>query len=704
MTTNSNELRESGSKEVDQMDPNNSFLKNFRIYETKSKFYIVGRNKSRTVWRVLKIDRLEPTELIIVEDSTTYSAAQCFNLLRRLHVGNASTGGLKLVAKCYGIIGFIKFLGPYYMLLITKRKQIGKICGHVIYGITKSEMIPIPHPSVQQTDIMFSKNEIRYKKLLCSIDLTKDFFFSFSYNVMRSLQRNMCDAEIGQDLHGKMFVWNEFLTREIRLQLKNTVWTVALVYGFFKQEKLSVSGRDFYLTLISRRSRFYAGTRYLANDVETEQIVFEDLPEGCPVQVSSVVQHRGSIPLFWSQETSLLKAKPKIKVSTNDTSYKATRLHFDNLVTRYGNPIIILNLVKGREANKESRESRLREKFFDATEVINDDLSFENRLRFFHLDLHKLFKSKGPNVLESLSGLTEYSQRTTGFFHSVLKKPNVVPGKDNENRLIKQQKGVLRTNCVDCLDRTNVAQYSYGLASLGYQLNALGLIGRPKIGQDDRLATDLMDLYEMMGDILSLQYGGSRSHCKIFRLRKGQWKPAVHTQDMIRSIHRYGSNAFTDGEKQNAINIFLGYFQPQQGRPALWELNSDQHFNVGRDENARLSLKRSASDGNLTTITDGESSRPEDSTPDIPTSRFTPSMATKQLYTDMQNARIHFYENEDFHNCSDFGFAGWRSPENSYAGDLHERYQHDWSDFGSDGADGYASSAGTSCTAEDLRK
>ncbi|KAI3882771.1 hypothetical protein MKW92_041180 [Papaver armeniacum] len=218
-----------------------------------------------------------------------------------------------------------------------------------------------------------------------------------------------------------------------------------------------------------------------------------------------------------------------------------------------------------------------------------------------------------------------------------------------------------------------------------------------------------MDLYEMMGDVLSLQYGGSRSHCKIFRLRKGQWKPAVHTQDMIRSIHRYGSNAFTDGEKQDAINIFLGYFQPQQGRPALWELNSDQHFNVGRDENARwfllcrLSLKRSASDGNLTTITEGESSRPEDSTPDIPTSRFTPSMTTKQLYTDMQNARIHFYENEDFHNCSDFGFAGWRSPENSYAGDLHERYQHDWSDFGSDGPDGYASSAGTSCT-EDLRE
>ncbi|MCL7040143.1 hypothetical protein MKW94_022989, partial [Papaver nudicaule] len=72
----------------------------------------------------------------------------------------------------------------------------------------------------------------------------------------------------------------------------------------------------------------------------------------------------------------------------------------------------------------------------------------------------------------------------------------------------------------------------------------------------------------------------------IFWLRRGHWKAAVHTQDIIRSVQRYHSNAFTDAEKQDAINVFLGHFQPQLGRPALWELDSDQNFNVGRDENA----------------------------------------------------------------------------------------------------------------------
>ncbi|KAJ0792600.1 putative SAC domain, polyphosphoinositide phosphatase Fig4 [Helianthus annuus] len=75
------------------------------------------------------------------------------------------------------------------------------------------------------------------------VDLTNDFFFSYSYHVMCSLQKNTCynsekDAHI---LYETMFVWNEFLTRGVRNFLQNTMWTVAVVYSFFKQDKLSIS-------------------------------------------------------------------------------------------------------------------------------------------------------------------------------------------------------------------------------------------------------------------------------------------------------------------------------------------------------------------------------------------------------------------------------------------------------------------------------
>lgn len=77
------------------------------------------------------------------------------------------------------------------------------------------------------------------------------------------------------------------------------------------------------------------------------------------------------------------------------------------------------------------------------------------------------------------------------------------------------QKGVLRTNCIDCLDRTNVAQYVYGLVALVHQLHALGYIDGPHINLDSSLADDLMKIYEAMGDTLALQYGGSAAHNKV---------------------------------------------------------------------------------------------------------------------------------------------------------------------------------------------
>lgn len=88
----------------------------------------------------------------------------------------------------------------------------------------------------------------------------------------------------------------------------------------------------------------------------------------------------------------------------------------------------------------------------------------------------------------------------------------------NGNHSVKPptfQRGVLRTNCIDCLDRTNVAQYAYGLAALGHQLHALGIKDTPKININDPLADELMGFYERMGDTLAHQYGGSAAHNKV---------------------------------------------------------------------------------------------------------------------------------------------------------------------------------------------
>ncbi|KAK9734420.1 hypothetical protein RND81_04G138500 [Saponaria officinalis] len=712
------------------------YLAKFKLYETRSYFYMVGRDKSKKFWRVLKIDRLESSSLDLCEDPTVYSYSECCVLLRRIHEGNKHTGGLKIVTACYGIVGFIRFLGPYYMILITERRKVGMLCGHAIYAVAKSKMIRIPHSTVR-SNLENSKNENRYKKLLGTVDITKDFYFSYSYRIMYSLQKNLRDPESKLVPYETMFVWNAFLTRGVRSQLGNTLWTVALIHGFFKQIKLSNCGRTVNVTLIARRSRQFAGTRYLkrginekgraANDVETEQIVFEDVDGGCVSEISSIVQIRGSIPLLWSHETSRLSIKPGI-ILKEDPNYEATRRHFENLVDRYGKPIVILNLIKTKE--KRPRESILHAEFVKAVATINRGLDKDSRLKFRTVDLTRLFRLKGAKVLVLLSKVAGNALDQTGFFYCAL--PPFVDSKmsmslshfttkhedydgNTHSKTLRLQSGVLRTNCIDCLDRTNVAQYAYGLVALGRQLHAIGINPTPKIDLDDTYAYNLMGLYEAMGDTLALQYGGSGAHNKIFSERKGHWKAATQSQEFIRTLQRYLSNAYMDAEKQDAINLFLGQFQPEVSKPTLWELDSDQHFNIGRltsslsDDINRFSLKRSMSDGVLiyessspTTPADiRESSNfhetlPDvkedktgisESTPEISTcgtslssSRYTPSLPAQQLFADtpeIQSVRGEcscYHQHGDDFDCTDILDLDWISSSgNSCEEEVYDR-------------------------------
>lgn len=82
--------------------------------------------------------------------------------------------------------------------------------------------------------------------------------------------------------------------------------------------------QTFTLSLISRRSRFRAGTRYkrrgvdedgkCANYVETEQIV------AYQSHIVSFVQVRGSVPVFWSQPG--YKYRPPPRIDKGSVSYE----------------------------------------------------------------------------------------------------------------------------------------------------------------------------------------------------------------------------------------------------------------------------------------------------------------------------------------------------------------------------------------------
>lgn len=112
-------------------------------------------------------------------------------------------------------------------------------------------------------------------------------------------------------------------------------------------------------------------------------------------------------------------------------------------------------------------------------------------------------------------------------------------------------------NCVDCLDRTNAAQFVIGKAAFGQQLHALGLLEHPSLPFDSDAVDMLTEMYHDLGDTIALQYGGSHLVNTMETYRKiNQW--TSHSRDMLEGLKRYYSNSFVDADKQAAINLFLG--------------------------------------------------------------------------------------------------------------------------------------------------
>lgn len=79
------------------------------------------------------------------------------------------------------------------------------------------------------------------------------------------------------------FVWNRFLIQPFFDANSHPRWILPIIHGYFHQTICSLAEKTFSITLIARRSRHYAGVRYLkrgineegnvANEVETEQVV-----------------------------------------------------------------------------------------------------------------------------------------------------------------------------------------------------------------------------------------------------------------------------------------------------------------------------------------------------------------------------------------------------------------------------------------------
>ena len=300
--------------------------------------------------------------------------------------------------------------------------------------------------------------------------------------------------------------------------------------------------QPFLLTVISRRSIQRSGLRYLrrgiddlgytANTAETEQLLSSPTWDDS-IPIRSFVQIRGSIPLYFSQSPYSLKPWPILHRSkeANETAFSK---HFHDLNAKYGK-VQISMLV-----DKHGSEAAIGKEFETFTQRHNATIA--DKVEFDWFDFHA--ECRGMKF-ENVSFLIDKMKDTLNAYGETVIR---------DKQIIQKQTGIIRTNCMDCLDRTNVVESAYAQYILEQNLREEGFeIDFKK----DPSTLWFGALWSDNGDNISREYAGTAALKGDFtRTRKRTYRGALG--DFSLTLGRYYSNIVNDYFAQTVIDYLLG--------------------------------------------------------------------------------------------------------------------------------------------------
>ncbi|KAI0044382.1 hypothetical protein FA95DRAFT_1545168 [Auriscalpium vulgare] len=474
----------------------------------------------------------------------------------------------------YGILGLIALSLSEYVIVITGREQRGKLLGHPIYRAVDFDILPLdPSASVSSPPHAVEAHLLALVKSHLS---SGSFLFSYDFDITRRLQAQYVAREKDEgrafwEIADDRFFWNKFLqSRFMDITASNpsndlSSYILPVIYGSFDIRLSSLNGRSVQLALISRRSRFRAGTRYfrrgvdeeghVANFNETEQIVAlpsESDPDDFKTTLG-FVQIRGSVPVFWA-EVNTLRYKPDLQIMDLQESVEATRRHLQEQVSLYGDQSLV-NLVDQKGYEKPVKEAY--ERYVAEAKV--------PQVKYQYFDFHNECKHMRWDRIGLLIDSLRDDLLRDGYFHLESSKPEP----------IKWQLGTVRTNCMDNLDRTNVAQAAIARWTLELQLKAAGLLAdNDKVENHEDLTQHLRELWSDHADLISRAYAGTGA-LKTDFTRTGKRTRAGAFDDFKKSAVRYFKNNYFDGARQDAYDLITGTWIPRKGPSSATFLVND---------------------------------------------------------------------------------------------------------------------------------
>ncbi|GAA5985256.1 hypothetical protein JCM10908_002588 [Rhodotorula pacifica] len=476
----------------------------------------------------------------------------------------------------YGLFGIISLLKSDYLIVITKRTKVATVLSTAVYSASDFSVFPIDR-SASSADLVKQPEEAYLLGLVKSHLYSAPFYFTYGtgagrgagYNVTTRLQEQSIAGEDNVPFWQKSddrFFWNRHL--QGRLINATTVggpqdfsrFILPVVFGFVEFRHASINGRDFQFGLVSRRNRFRAGTRYFSRGIdekgnvsnfnETEQIVIlsahgSDAGAGGGGETRfSFVQTRGSVPVYWA-EINNLRYKPDLKVLDLAATADSLRRHFEQQTSLYGDQFLV-NLV-----NSSGYEKPVKEAYERALHALANP-----RVHYTYFDFHKECKGlRFDRVSVLIDQLHEDLERQGYFYHDV----------STSSQPQRKQSSVVRTNCMDCLDRTNVVQSALGKWVLNNQLRQVGVLSVKESIDEHAAFLDLFrNVWADNADVVSRAYSGTGA-LKTDYTRTGKRSKEGALQDGINSAIRYVKNNFLDGPRQDAYDLVTGTWVPTKG-------------------------------------------------------------------------------------------------------------------------------------------
>ncbi|KAJ4465875.1 inositol polyphosphate phosphatase [Lentinula lateritia] len=361
------------------------------------------------------------------------------------------------------------------------------------------------------------------------------------------------------------FVWNEYIARSLldfrerldpleRDDFDRCQFIILTIQGYVGVFSMALpapptngSPTIATLSLISRLGWKRAGTRFntrgvdddgnCANFVETETLF------GTDQHCTSYVQARGSVPVFWEQQ-GLQTFGQRIQITRPHASQPAFERHFVHLTEEYG-PTHAINLL-GTKENEAILSSAYDRHLRIARAGLGDELSIT------HFDFHSQVRIGGhDSVMRELRRMEAITDHVDSFGFTMCDT--------SSHDLITNQRGIFRTNCLDCLDRTNFVQDILSRTTLEQYL----LLVRREWIHSNTLWLHHRELWAENGDALSKIYAGTGALNTSYT-RSGKRTLAGVFSDATKSVSRAYINNFQDKAKQTAIDMFLGNMNSQR--------------------------------------------------------------------------------------------------------------------------------------------